>query len=136
VQLLPYGTVAGGFLTDKYLGKQPQDVSVNTYSLSKYASVLGQSGGWEWLQLLLQELHALGAKHGVGVAEVASRWVLQRPAVAGIIVGARNAAHVEQHRRLFGFELDAQDVARIEAAAGAGTRPTSDCYTWERGGRW
>ena len=31
IQLLPYGTVAGGFLSEKFLGKRPQDVTVNTY---------------------------------------------------------------------------------------------------------
>jgi len=52
--LLPYGVVAGGFLSDKYLGASARDVDVNTYSKGKYASVLGQTGGWSWLQQLLQ----------------------------------------------------------------------------------
>lgn len=52
--LLPYGVVAGGFLSDKYLGVAARDVDVNTYSKGKYASVLGQAGGWAWLQQLLK----------------------------------------------------------------------------------
>jgi aryl-alcohol dehydrogenase-like predicted oxidoreductase len=52
--LLPYGVVAGGFLCEKYLGVSARDVDVNTYSKGKYASVLGQAGGWSWLQQLLQ----------------------------------------------------------------------------------
>lgn len=52
--LLPYGVVAGGFLSDKYIGVSARDVDVNTYSKGKYASVLGQIGGWAWLQQLLQ----------------------------------------------------------------------------------
>jgi aryl-alcohol dehydrogenase-like predicted oxidoreductase len=52
--LLPYGVVAGGFLSSKYLGLSARDVDVNTYSKGKYASVLGQTGGWEWLQRLLK----------------------------------------------------------------------------------
>jgi aryl-alcohol dehydrogenase-like predicted oxidoreductase len=52
--LLPYGVVAGGFLSDKYVGVSARDVDVNTYSKGKYASVLGQAGGWDWLQRLLQ----------------------------------------------------------------------------------
>lgn len=54
MSLLPYGVVAGGFLSERYLGMSARDVSVNTYSKGKYASVLGQVGGWEWLQQLLQ----------------------------------------------------------------------------------
>lgn len=55
--LLPYGVVAGGFLSSKYLGASARDVDVNTYSKGKYASVLGQTGGWAWLQRLLQVRH-------------------------------------------------------------------------------
>lgn len=54
--------------------------------------------------------------------------------VAGVIVGARNAKHVEQHQKLFNFSLDEEDRQRIEKVSAQGVRPSSDCYTWERGG--
>ena len=41
-------------LPPRYVGVGPREVSVNTYSKGKYASVLGQVGGWTWLQNLLQ----------------------------------------------------------------------------------
>jgi len=111
-------------------------VNVNTYSLSKYASIIGQRGGWDWYQGLLRALHDTATKHGVGIAEVATRWVLQKPTVGAVIVGARNAAHVAQHQAVFGFELDADDLAKIQAVLDQGEKPKSDCYTFERGGRW
>ncbi|WIA28486.1 hypothetical protein OEZ86_011029 [Tetradesmus obliquus] len=134
MSLLPYGVVAGGFLSDKYLNLSVRDVSVDTYSKGKYASVLGQAGGWSWLQQLLQVLQQVAAKHGTSISNVASRWVLQRPAVPAIILGARNASHVPDHQRLFGFELDADDLAAIDGVLAAGSRPKGDCYDWERGG--
>lgn len=109
---------------------------MNTYSLQKYASIIGQRGGWEWFQALLQTLDTLAKKHGVSIADVASRWVLQREGVGAIIVGARNASHVEEHQRLFQFALDSQDVSCIQAALDSGKKPTSDVYTFERGGSW
>lgn len=136
IKLLPYGTVAGGFLSERYFGVSPQSLQVNTYSLSKYGSVIGQRGGWDWLQSLLRTLNSIGEAHGVGIAEVASRWVLQRPAVAGIILGARNASHVEQHRKLFEFNLTDADLAAIDEVLSQGRTPTSDVYSWERGGGW
>jgi aryl-alcohol dehydrogenase-like predicted oxidoreductase len=137
IQLLPYGTVAGGFLSEKYLGLPPSAVKADTYSLSKYASVVGTVGGYAWLQDLLAALQKVGDKHGVGIAEVASAWVLAKPAVAGVIVGARNADHVAQHRRVFGFELDEADLGRIGGVLDRGVQAKSDCYTWERGaGQW
>ena len=138
ISICPYGTVAGGFLSDTYLGARPQDVAVNTYSMSKYASVINQRGGWDWFQSLLQVLREVADAHGngIGIAEVASRWVLQRPAVAAIIVGARNASHVEQHKKIFSFELSGGDLEKIDGVMREGKRPTSDVYAWERGGRW
>jgi len=136
IRIVPYGTAAGKFLTDFYLGKKPADVSVNTYSLSKYASVISQRGGWDWYQDMLRVLRDVATKHNVDIAEVSSRWVLQRPAVVAVIVGARNALHVDQHRKIFSFELDSDDLAKIEAVVNTGIKPKSDVYSWERGGRW
>ena len=136
IRIVPYGTAAGRFLTDAYLGKTPSDVSVNTYSVSKYSSVISQRGGWEWYQSLLSVLRDVATQHNVGIAEVSSRWVLQRPAVAAVILGARNANHVDQHRQIFSFELDQDDLGKIEAVLNTGNKPTSDVYSWERGGRW
>lgn len=136
IAVVPYGTVAGGFLSDAYLGKDPATVAVDTYSKSKYSSVINQRGGWPFLQRLLGVLRGVADKHSVDVAEVASAWVLGRPAVAAVIVGARNAAHVAQHRRTFGFTLDGEDLAAIEGALAEGRRPASDVYSWERGGTW
>ena len=136
IKILPYGTAAGGFLTDKYVGVRAQDVSVNTYSLSKYASVINQRGGWDWLQSLLGVLREVADKHNVDIAEVSSKWVLQRPAVGAIILGARNASHVTQHRKIFGFDLDKEDLDKIERKLNEGNSPKSDVYSWERGGAW
>ncbi|CAL8466033.1 g5569 [Coccomyxa elongata] len=136
IKLLPYGTVAGGFLSERYLGLPASKVRVDTYSKSKYASVISQSGGWDWFQALLRELDGVARKHDVDIATVASRWVLDQPQVAGVIVGARNSRHVAQHRKLFTFALDDEDRGRIDAVLERARRPQSDCYTWERGGSW
>lgn len=56
-------------------------VRADTYSKSKYASVISQSGGWDWFQMLLRELDGVARKHGADIATVASRWVLDQPQV-------------------------------------------------------
>ena len=84
VALLPYGVVAGGLLSDKYLGVKGEDVDVNTSSKRKYASVLGYAGGYAWFQTLLAKLREVGDKHGgASVANVAARWVLDSEVVPG-----------------------------------------------------
>lgn len=73
-------------------------------------------------------------QHATSIANVATRWVLQQPAVPAVILGARNAAHVGDHQRLFEFELDGDDLAAVEGLLAGGKQPTGDCYAWERGG--
>ncbi|EFJ45917.1 hypothetical protein VOLCADRAFT_105794 [Volvox carteri f. nagariensis] len=136
IALLSYGVLAGGFLSDKYLGMPANKVSVDTYSKGKYAGVINAVGGWDWFQSLLQALDIVARKHDTTISNVAARWVLDRPGVAAVILGARNADHVQDQVRLFGFTLDEQDQAAIQEVLDRGRRPRSDCYTWERGGEW
>lgn len=56
-------------------------MSANTYSKSKYASVIREVGGWDYLQKLLTALNGIARKHSVDIATVASRWVLDQPQV-------------------------------------------------------
>ena len=79
--------------------------------------MIGAWGGWALFQELLAVLKGIADKHGVGIANVGMRYVLDRPAVAGIIIGARLgvAQHVKANARTFSFTLDAGDLARIEA---------------------
>jgi aryl-alcohol dehydrogenase-like predicted oxidoreductase len=81
-------------------------------------------------------LQGIADKHGTSISNVASRWVLQRPAVPAIIVGARNALHVPDHTALFSFELDAADEAALQEVLASGRQARGDCYAWERGGVW
>jgi len=133
ISLLPYGVLAGGFLSDKYLGLPISQVRIDTSSKSKYARVIFEVGGWDWFQSLLQVLDSVARKHGTTISNVASRWVLDKPGVAGVILGARNAAHLQDHTALFSLRLDDEDRGRISEVLGRAKRPRGDCYAWERG---
>ena len=69
---------------------------------------------------MLTVLKGVADKHGVSIANVAVRYVLDRPAVAGVIVGVRLgvAEHIADNARVFGFELDQEDLDGIEAVLG------------------
>ena len=133
ITLLPYGVLAGGFLSEKYLGVEPRDVRQDTYSKDKYASIIRQSGGWSWFQVLLKELSLVAQKHDATIANVATAWVLGRPGVPAVLIGARNAEHVGDLAGLDALRLDAQDLKRIDEVLEEGRRPAGDFYTWERG---
>jgi aryl-alcohol dehydrogenase-like predicted oxidoreductase len=118
VTLLTYGTVLGGLLSEKYLGRPaPTRAELNTASLQKYKGMIEVWGGWGLFQELLAALKQIADKYQVSMANAGVRYVLDRPAVAGVIVGTRLGVseHIAENARAFSFGLDADDDARIEA---------------------
>jgi aryl-alcohol dehydrogenase-like predicted oxidoreductase len=116
VHLLAYGTLCGGMFAETYLGKTQLDrFQLNTASLRKYRNIVEAWGGWPLFQELLTVLSGIAKKHQVSIANVAVRYVLDQPAVAGAIVGARLGVsqHIDDNLRVFNFSLDAADLAQI-----------------------
>ncbi|MGD9906723.1 MAG: aldo/keto reductase [Vicinamibacterales bacterium] len=137
VRLLCYGTLAGGFLTGRYVGAAPPPDPLENRSLVKYRLVIDEAGGWPRFQRLLAVLAGVAAKHGVDTATVATAWVLTRPAVAAAIVGARHGRHLPATLAAASLDLDAEDRQAIERAVAAGPDVPGDVYALERapGGR-
>jgi aryl-alcohol dehydrogenase-like predicted oxidoreductase/enamine deaminase RidA (YjgF/YER057c/UK114 family) len=128
VKLLAYGTLAGGFLTDRWVGA-PEPSEIPDWSKNKYKRFIDAAGGWSVLQHILAAARAVADRHRVSVANVAVRWVLDHPAVACAIVGARpgEREHRDDTRAVFSFALDAADRARLDEAFAAATPLPGDC---------
>lgn len=126
--LLGYGTLNGGFLSDKWLDRPaPQDI--HDWSKMKYHRFIQTAGGWEAFQSVLRAAAGVARRHGVSISNVATRWVLEQARVAGVIIGARlgEAVHTADNLRLFSFALDAEDHAALDAAFAATTPIPGDC---------
>ncbi len=132
IALLCYGTVAGGLLSDRYIGLPEPKEPYENRSLVKYKLIVDDFGGWELFQQLLTTLEEIAQKHEVSIAVVASRYVLQKPAVGAVIIGARDARHLPETLRLFDFELDSEDMAAIARVVQRAIGPTGDVYSLER----
>ncbi|CUV03235.1 aldo/keto reductase family [hydrothermal vent metagenome] len=118
IHLLAYGTLAGGLLSDRYLGQpEPGRAALTTASLNKYKQMVDVWGGWDLLQELLLGLKCIADRHQVSIADVAMRYIMDRPTVAGVIVGVRLgvAEHLEENAQVFSFELDPEDLDEIES---------------------
>ncbi|PGH14761.1 hypothetical protein AJ80_05805 [Polytolypa hystricis UAMH7299] len=118
VKLLTYGTLCGGFLADKWLGKDEPDIfGVDmTPSHRKYLEMINIWGGWSLFQTLLSTLSTIARKHSVTVSSVAIRWVLDFPYVGAVIIGARMGVseHTDDNMGVYGWRLDDEDVAMVE----------------------
>jgi N-methylhydantoinase B len=132
IALLCYGTVAGGFLSDQWLGRTEPGQSPANRSLAKYKLIIDDFGGWDLLQELLQVLRRIADRRGCDIATVASRAILARPGVAAVIVGATNIRHLADNCRIGSVDFDEADATAIEAVTRQRTGPTGDVYALER----
>jgi aryl-alcohol dehydrogenase-like predicted oxidoreductase len=132
IGFLCYGTVAGGFLSERWLGQPDPGNRFENRSLVKYKLIIDDFGGWELFQTLLSVLHAIAQKHGSQIASVATRAVLDRDDVLAAIVGATSTAHLPAHLKIGGLELDAGDRAALAEVALQQRGPLGDVYQLER----
>jgi len=132
IALLCYGTVCGGFMSERWLGKPEPRAALNNRSLTKYKLIIDDFGGWDLFQQLLEVLDTAAVKHGTDIATVASRAMLDRPQVAAVIVGATNTRHLGAHARIGDFQLDKDDFAAITAVTDYRRGPREDVYILER----
>lgn len=118
IKILSYGTLLGGFFSEKYLGvDEPHRGDLVTSSLQKYKNMIDAWGGWQLFQELLSALNEIAQKHNCSIANVATRFVLDKPQVVGVIIGARLgiAEHRDDNTKVFDVKLDQQDISSISS---------------------
>jgi aryl-alcohol dehydrogenase-like predicted oxidoreductase len=118
ISLLCYGSICGGFMSERYLGRmQPSTAELNTLSLQKYKKMIDAWGGWSLFQELLSTLKKIAQKHNVTITNVAERYILDKSAVAGVIIGVRLGIvdHRTSNTQVFNFILDKSDCEAIDA---------------------
>ena len=130
VKLLAFGTLAGGFLTERWVGAPEPDIgALPTWSQMKYKRFIDAAGGWSPFQRLLEALKRTADRLRVSMANVATRAILDAPAVGGVIVGARlsHRNHLDDNLKTFDFELDEEARQTIEAATSGLQAIAGDC---------
>ncbi|MFE7746963.1 aldo/keto reductase [Nocardia sp. NPDC057455] len=84
----------------------------------------------EKLYDVVDVLDELAAETGKTVPQIALNWLLRRPTVATVIVGARNEEQLRQNLGAIGWELDADQIARLDKASA--TTPPYPYYPYYR----
>jgi aryl-alcohol dehydrogenase-like predicted oxidoreductase len=118
ISLLAYGSLCGGLMSDRYLEREkPSAAELDTLSLRKYYQMIEAWGGWNLFQEVLSNLKAAAQKHKVSIANIATRYILDSPAVAGVIIGTRLGIvdHRASNEQVFNLKLDRSDLDAIDA---------------------
>jgi aryl-alcohol dehydrogenase-like predicted oxidoreductase len=71
----------------------------------------------EHLYRVVDALDAIAAETGKTVPQIALNWLLQRPTVSSVIIGARDEAQLKQNLGAIGWNLDAAQIAKLDEAS-------------------
>ncbi|MDI5969741.1 aldo/keto reductase [Streptomyces sp. SL13] len=119
--LLPWSPLGGGWLTGKYrrderptgatrLGENP-DRGVEAYD---------RRSRLERTWAVVDEVKAVADGRGTSMAQVALAWLLSRPMVSSVILGARTLAQLDDNLGADGLVLSAAELDRLDAASDPG----------------
>ncbi len=132
IPLLCYGSLAGGFISERWLGAKEPEEPLENRSLTKYKLIIDEFGGWSLFQDLLKTLSSIGVRHSVPMGAVAIRWVLDQPGVTAVIVGARSRTHLASTLAALPLGLTRSDLSDIGEILSRSTGPPGDVYALER----
>jgi aryl-alcohol dehydrogenase-like predicted oxidoreductase len=119
--LLPWSPLGGGWLTGKYsreeaptgatrLGENP-DRGVEAYA---------RRGSAERTWDVVDTVRAIAQERGDSMAQVALAWLVARPAVTSVILGARTLAQLDDNLAAIGVHLSAEQTRRLDLASDPG----------------
>ena len=130
IAILAYGTLCGGFISQKWLGRsEPTAQELTNWSLLKYKRFIDAAGGWGKFQNVLAVLDQISKETNKSISTIASKYQLIQKAVAAVIIGARlgENAHLEETTSLFTFELSDGQKEKIAAAISTLDPIPGDC---------
>jgi aryl-alcohol dehydrogenase-like predicted oxidoreductase len=113
VSTIVWSPLASGQLSGKFRRGQPVPES----------SRLSQGGGHgpatdsERLYTIVDALDEVAEETGKSVAQVALNWLLQRPTVVNLVIGARNEEQLKQNLAAVGWNLNIEQVKKLDAAS-------------------
>ncbi|MBT2746101.1 MULTISPECIES: aldo/keto reductase [unclassified Lysobacter] len=71
----------------------------------------------EYLYKVVDALDEVARETGKTIPQIALNWLLQRPTVATVVIGARNEEQLKQNLGAVGWNLTAEQVAKLDAAS-------------------
>lgn len=115
-----------GRLTGKIRRGQPRPEVSRLPGSAEYGPPVDE----EYLYRVVDALDEIAAETGKTVPQIALNWLLQRPTVSTVVIGARNEEQLRQNLGAVGWNLTPEQVARLDAASA----PTPAYPYWHQRG--
>lgn len=133
IRLLTYGSLAGGFLSQKFLEVKAPQLAPDHARSFYYSSMIRAHGGWSPVLELLNLLNEIAQKNQKTIAQVALNWVKQQQGVKSIISGLTlDRVQIQQNVEALTWKLDSAEVQRLSARSSELFQQTGDIYSYER----
>ena len=110
-----WSPLAWGRLTGKFRRGKP--VPQDTRLAAPVTAERGPQVPEEYLYRVVDALDAVAKETGKSIPQVALNWLLQRPSVASIIIGARNETQLRDNLGAAGWTLTPAQIAKLDAAS-------------------
>jgi len=113
VGTLVWSPLSGGWLSGAIRRGQPPQRGGRIDRMGRHGPPVDQ----EVLFSVMDVLDAIGAETGKTVPQIAINWLLQRPTVCSVVIGADNAAQLESNLGAVGWTLTSEQIARLDDAS-------------------
>jgi len=113
VSAVVWSPLGWGRLTGKIRRNQPLPQTSRLHVTADYGPPVAD----EHLYRVVDAIDAIAKETGKTVPQIAINWLLQRPTVANVIIGARNEEQLRQNLGAIGWNLTADQVARLDKAS-------------------
>ena len=111
--ILVWSPLAGGLLSGKYRRGQTPEEGGRDFAGWKEPPIRDEARLYDIIELLVK----IGEEHGTSAAEVALAWLLRRPAVTSIVIGATNEAQLQTNLKSVELSLTDDDMKRLNSTS-------------------
>jgi aryl-alcohol dehydrogenase-like predicted oxidoreductase len=113
VSTIVWSPLASGQLSGKFRKGQPTPENTRTVQGGSH----GPATNFKHLYNIVDALDEVAQETGKSVAQVSLNWLLQRPTVANLVIGARNEEQLKQNLAAIGWNLTTDQVKKLDAAS-------------------
>jgi aryl-alcohol dehydrogenase-like predicted oxidoreductase len=134
--LLPWSPLGGGWLTGKYArGERPAGATRLGEDPGRGVEAYDRRSRVQRTWDVVDAVREVAERRGASMAQVALSWLVDRPAVSSVILGARTTEQLVDNLGAAGLHLDERETARLDAAGdpAAGDYPYGDLGLHQRG---
>lgn len=109
--ILTWSPLGGGFLTGKYRRGKPRPQGARRREPAGQFLQFDEQRGFD----IVDELERIAADHAATITQAALNYLLRKPAVSSVIIGARTPEQLADNLKTTSWEMTAEEVARLDA---------------------